>query len=59
MSDAHLSHLVHTLDARGTGLGWEDVAWAFQDPETNDRMSAWVDEYLTPETLLSREELVL
>ncbi|KAK5163228.1 uncharacterized protein LTR77_010814 [Saxophila tyrrhenica] len=57
MSDPQLAHLLHVLEARGIGLGRDDVAWAFQSPDTSEQLSAWIDEHLSPETLLTREEL--
>lgn len=54
-----LSHLVHVLDTQNTGLGRDDVAWGFDSAESRKRLSDWVDEYLSPHTLLTAEEAAL
>lgn len=59
MSQAELEHLLRVLGDRDTDLSGDDVAWAFESPETKEDISEWVREYLSPATLLTREELHL
>lgn len=56
---AEIKRLLDTLRERNIDLGPDDVTWAFESPETRDGAQDWVREYLTPATLLSKEELVL
>jgi hypothetical protein len=55
MASKELFHLLRILDDHDTGLGKEDVAWAF---ETANRAESedWVKSYLGPATLLTKEE---
>jgi hypothetical protein len=52
-----LSNILSILEERDIALGRDDVAWAFERPETKESLTAWVNEYLTPETLLTKDEL--
>ena len=54
-----LEQLLRVLDERSLGLGHDDVAWAFESPKTNGAITSWVQEYLSPATLLTREETTL
>lgn len=54
-----LEHLLVVLQECGTGLGRDDVEWAFSSAKTKDEITAWVEEYLEPATLLSKDELDL
>ncbi|KAI4751955.1 hypothetical protein E4T52_06960 [Aureobasidium sp. EXF-3400] len=56
-SAASLSRLLTVLTERDIGLGYDDLAWLFDSPQTRDSMISWVHEYLNPATLLSPEEL--
>jgi hypothetical protein len=58
-SSPELEHLLRVLDGRGLGLGHDDVAWAFDSPNTNGAITSWVQEYLSSATILSREEVTL
>ncbi|KAK3704783.1 hypothetical protein LTR37_013614 [Vermiconidia calcicola] len=57
MASAQLEHLLRVLDVSGTGLSRDDVAWAFESAKTKDQTVTWVDTYLSPDTLMTREEL--
>ncbi len=54
-----LSRLLRVLDDSDLGLGHDDVAWAFESVNTKDSIASWVQEYLSPATLLTREEAAL
>ncbi|KAJ9635945.1 hypothetical protein H2199_008299 [Coniosporium tulheliwenetii] len=58
-SSRSLERLLTVLEERETGLGRDDVEWAFKSAKTKDGITAWVDEYLEPATLLSKDELDL
>jgi hypothetical protein len=55
MASKELFHLLRVLDERDTGLGKEDVAWAF-GPAKRAESEEWVRAYLNPATLLTKEE---
>lgn len=57
--DTGLSHLLAILEERDIPLGRDDVAWAFERPDSSRGLTAWIAEYLTPATLLSKGELQL
>ncbi len=54
---SELGHLLRVLDERDIPLGQDDVAWAFDHQETNSEIASWVQEYIYPPTLLTKEEL--
>jgi len=54
---ASLNRLLTVLTERDIGLGYDDLAWLFDSPQTRDSMVSWVHEHLNPATLLSPEEL--
>ncbi|KAK8207453.1 hypothetical protein HDK77DRAFT_44067 [Phyllosticta capitalensis] len=54
-----LDHLLSVLRERRIPLTRDDVQWAFESVKTRDDAIAWVDQYLQPNTLLSKEELDL
>ncbi|KAK1810471.1 hypothetical protein LTR12_015161 [Friedmanniomyces endolithicus] len=54
---SELGHLLRVLDERDIPLGQDDVAWAFDHHETKPEIASWVQEYLYPPTLLTKEEL--
>jgi hypothetical protein len=54
-----LARLLRVLDDRDLGLGHDDVAWAFESVNKKDALVSWVQEYLLPATLLTREEAAL
>jgi hypothetical protein len=51
--------LLSILQARGIPLGIDDIQWAFQGETTRKETIAWIDEYLSDATLLTRDELDL
>lgn len=55
-STTSLNRLLTVLTERDIGLGYDDLAWLFDSPQTRDSMVSWVHEYLNPATLLSPEE---
>ena len=55
MASKELFHLLRVLDERDTGLGRDDVAWAFESA-TRAESEEWVRTYLSPATLLTKEE---
>jgi hypothetical protein len=55
MASKDLFHLLRVLDERDTGLGRDDVAWAFE-PATRAESEEWDKTYLSPATLLTKEE---
>ncbi|KAI9780043.1 MAG: hypothetical protein M1839_007025 [Geoglossum umbratile] len=54
-----LNHMLAVLRERDIPLTRDDVKWAFQSPQTNTEVNSWVQQYLGPETLLSKEEVEL
>jgi hypothetical protein len=54
---ASLANILSILEERDIALGSDDVAWAFERPETKKALTAWANEYLTSETLLTKDEL--
>ena len=59
MASRELQHLLKVLKGHNIALGRDDVAWAFESGSTAGDVSAWVREYLSPHSLLTREELHL
>ncbi|KAL9044767.1 MAG: hypothetical protein Q9214_002114 [Letrouitia sp. 1 TL-2023] len=53
------SFLLHVLRTHGTGLGVDDVQWAFDGESTHDHVTSWVEQHLGQDTLLSVEEAQL
>ncbi|KAK6442234.1 hypothetical protein LTR95_001536 [Oleoguttula sp. CCFEE 5521] len=58
MASKSLFQLLRILDDRSTGLGREDVASAFEHLATKANTENWIEEYLSPKTLLTQEEHV-
>ncbi|KAF2774397.1 hypothetical protein EJ03DRAFT_303960 [Teratosphaeria nubilosa] len=57
MASKELYHLLRVLDERDIPLRRDDVAWAFDSPNTKEATTSWIHEYLTPISLLTKEEL--
>nr|POF00976.1 hypothetical protein CFP56_20924 [Quercus suber] len=57
MAPPELDHLLRILKERDTALGHDDVAWAFENVKTDRETKDWMNEYLTPVSLLTKEEL--
>lgn len=56
---AELKTLLRVLEERDISLGADDVAWAFESSKTRDSASSWVQEFLQPSILLTKDELAL
>jgi len=56
-SESRLNLLLDVLSDRKINLRRDDIAWAFHSAQTKDSIAKYVDEYLTPDSLLSHEEL--
>jgi len=54
-----LNHLLAVLRERDIPLTRDDVKWAFQSPQTSAEVNSWVQKFLGPDTLLSKEEVEL
>ena len=59
MAAKELHHLLRALDDRNISLGRDDVEWAFESAGTNGDVQKWVQDYLSPDCLLSKEEFKL
>ncbi|EME44294.1 hypothetical protein DOTSEDRAFT_172437 [Dothistroma septosporum NZE10] len=57
MAAKELGTLLNALRDRDINLGEDDVAWAFEDKSAQDSASDWVNQYLQPSTLLTKDEL--
>lgn len=58
MADS-LASLVDILQERDITYDRDALKAAIEDPESESAVRAWIDEYLTPETLLTKEEAAL
>lgn len=58
MSTAGLPQLLAALDERGIAFNREDVT-TFNSPQTKERMVKWAETFISPDTLLTREERIL
>ncbi|KAH7416882.1 hypothetical protein BKA64DRAFT_691421 [Cadophora sp. MPI-SDFR-AT-0126] len=56
MAEDSLQVLVKALRDRDLPFDREAIKSAFADPETQTAVQAWVEEYLSPETLLTKDE---
>ncbi|KZF21548.1 hypothetical protein L228DRAFT_283697 [Xylona heveae TC161] len=57
MGERPVDQLLLALREHDISLTRDDVQWAFDSAETNASVTQWVERYLGPETLLSKEEL--
>ncbi|KAF7198276.1 hypothetical protein HII31_00015 [Pseudocercospora fuligena] len=57
MALTEMRDLIQALSDRNIDLGEDDVAWAFEGSKTRKNATQWVQEYLQPATLLTKEEL--
>ena len=53
-----LRQLLDVIDSHTIAIGKDEVQRAFKDGNAEE-LATWVQEYLNPETLLSREEEAL
>lgn len=56
MASAELDQLLGVLKERSIDLNKDDVGWIFDSQKTKGDAKAWVNEYLSPHSLLTREE---
>lgn len=56
MAEDPLQVFVKALRDHDLPYDREAIKSAFADPETQDAVRDWVDEYLSPETLLTKDE---
>ncbi|RMY77665.1 hypothetical protein D0863_01156 [Hortaea werneckii] len=56
MASKELHQLLRVLEDRNVDLGRDDVEWAFESASTKEDGRKWVQDYLSPECLLSKEE---
>ena len=54
-----IAHLFAALEGHAISISKDDVLPIFASPKTKGNAIAWIDEYLDPSTLLSKEELDL
>lgn len=54
-----IAHLFAALEGHAISISKDDVLPIFSSPKTKGDAIAWIDEYLDPSTLLSKEELDL
>ena len=59
MAEEELHQLLRALDDRNINLGRDDVEWAFESASTKEDVRKWVQDYLSPDCLLSKEEFKL
>ena len=59
MSSPELQQLLRVLDERDLNLHNDNVAKTLRSKEASDGMRQWVNKYLDPTTLLTKEELTL
>jgi hypothetical protein len=59
MSNPSLNTLLEILRDHDVPYDREAMKAAFEDPDSQTAMKGWMEEYLGPETLLTREEAAL
>lgn len=59
MSNPSLNSLLEILRDHDVSYNRDAIKSAFEDPENQTAIQAWMQEYLGPETLLTREEVAL
>ena len=59
MAEESYQTLLTILRDRDVPYDRDAIKAAFNDPESQTAMQAWMQEYLTPETLLTRDEATL
>jgi hypothetical protein len=59
MSNPSLNYLLEILRDHDVSYNRDAIKTAFEDPENQAAIQAWMDEYLGSETLLTREEAAL
>jgi hypothetical protein len=56
MADSSANALFEILRERDVPYNRDEIKSAFDKPEEQTAIRAWMDEYLSPETLLTKEE---
>ena len=59
MSDHTYSYLLEVLRDHDIPVDKEALKAAFDDPESQTAVRAWLEEYISPETILTKEEATL
>ncbi|PSS28396.1 hypothetical protein M430DRAFT_47402 [Amorphotheca resinae ATCC 22711] len=59
MADNSFNSLIEVLHSHGVQYDHDALKSAFDDPESQATIEAWVQEYLSPETLLTKDEATL
>ncbi len=59
MADAALSDLIRILRDHDIPYDRDAIKAALADPESQTAVQAWMEEYLSPETLLTKDEAAL
>ena len=59
MADNSLNSLLEILRDRDIPYSRDAIKAAFEDPESRAAVQAWMQEYLSPDTLLTRDEAIL
>jgi hypothetical protein len=59
MADDSYQTLLSILRDRDIPYDRDAIKTAFKDPESQTAIHAWMEEYLTPDTLLTRDEAAL
>jgi cbb3-type cytochrome oxidase cytochrome c subunit len=59
MADNSFNSLLEVLRSHGVPYDQDVLKSAFDDPESQATIEAWVKEYLSPETLLTKDEATL
>ena len=56
MADDHFNTLINVLRDRDIAFDRNALEAAYNDPESQEVIQEWIKEYLTPETLLTKDE---
>ena len=59
MADELFTTLLNVLRDRDIAVDRNALEAAYNDPESQEIIQEWISEYLTPETLLTKDELAL
>ena len=59
MSDQSFNYLLEVLRDHDIPVDEDSLKRAFNDPKNQTAVSAWVEEYISPETILTKEEATL
>jgi hypothetical protein len=59
MGNHSFNYLLEVLRERDIPYDREALKTAYDDPKSHTAVQDWIDEYLSPQTLLTKEEAVL